>query len=252
MSRTTCQNVQLSTAYGFYNLYRRLQQESTRPRTSITRFSRQQRSKKFYVTQQSPTEGIDEYYNRFENAKDLVGLFNADIVDLTLLLAEERKINWSIMNTNKAKYELLWNKLENDLLVGQDSYPETIGDATHLLTNWKASTSPPPATNDHSRRTPGAPPAITFAGGETRRPGESTVRGTCTDPVPLPANDDFSALTGFDPTHPLAPSKKHPYNISADIECVKCKKRDIMQQLVRSSLQPLFSNIVNSCAHLFN
>jgi hypothetical protein len=181
-------------------------------------------TKKFYVTQQSPTKGIDEYYNRFENAKDLVGLFNADIVDLILLLAEERKINWSIMNTNKAKYELLWNKLENDLLVGQDSYPETIGDATHLLTNWKASTSPPPATNDHSRRTPGALPAITFAGGETRRPGESTVRGTCADPVPLPANDDFSALTGFDPTHPLAPSKKHPYNISADIECVKCKK----------------------------
>ena len=44
-------------------------------------------TKKFYVTQQSPTEGIHEYYNRFENAKDLVGLFNADIVDLTLLLA---------------------------------------------------------------------------------------------------------------------------------------------------------------------
>jgi hypothetical protein len=33
-------------------------------------------TKKFYVTQQSPTEGIHEYYNRFENAKDLVGLFN--------------------------------------------------------------------------------------------------------------------------------------------------------------------------------
>jgi len=68
-----------------------------------------------------------------------------------------------IMNANKAKYELLWKKLDNYLLVGQDSYPETIGDATHLLTNWKASTAPPPATNDRSRRTPGAPPAITFA-----------------------------------------------------------------------------------------
>ena len=40
-----------------------------------------------------------------------------------------------IMNANKVKYESLWNKLENDLLVGQYSYPKTIGDATHLLTN---------------------------------------------------------------------------------------------------------------------
>ena len=46
-----------------------------------------------------------------------------------------------IMNANKAKYEPLWNKLENDLLVGQDSYPKTIGDETHLLTNWKANTA---------------------------------------------------------------------------------------------------------------
>ena len=54
-------------------------------------------TKKFYLTQQSPTEGIDEYYNRFENGKDLVSLFNADIVDLTLLLAEERKTNQSTL-----------------------------------------------------------------------------------------------------------------------------------------------------------
>ena len=39
--------------------------------------------KKFYSTQQSPTEGIDEFYNsRFKNAKDLVTLFNADIVEI--------------------------------------------------------------------------------------------------------------------------------------------------------------------------
>ena len=192
-------------------------------------------TKKFYQTQQSPTEGIDEYYNRFENGKDLVNLFNADIVDLTLLLAEEQKTNPSatketamqkylavslIMNANRAKYELLWNKLENDLLVGQDSYPETIGDATHLLTNWKASTVPPPATNVVGRRTSGATPAVTFAATENVR------RGTRVEPVPLPANDDFSALAGFDPTRPtLAPSSKFPHNISADIECVQCKKK---------------------------
>jgi len=50
-------------------------------------------TKKFYGTQQSPTEGIDEFYNRFENAKDLVGQFNADVVDLTALLADEQKTN---------------------------------------------------------------------------------------------------------------------------------------------------------------
>jgi hypothetical protein len=53
------------------------------------------------------------------------------------------------MNANKSKYEALWNKLENDLLVGQDSYPKTIGDAVHPLTDWKASTAPNPR---HTRR----------------------------------------------------------------------------------------------------
>ena len=44
--------------------------------------------------------------------------------------------------------------------------------------------------------------------------------------MPLPANDDFSALAGFDPTRPtLAPSSKFPHKISADIECVQCKKK---------------------------
>ena len=39
--------------------------------------------KKFYSTQQSLTEGIDEFYNsRFKNAKHLVTLFNADIVEI--------------------------------------------------------------------------------------------------------------------------------------------------------------------------
>ena len=68
--------------------------------------------------------------------------------------------------------------------------------------NWKASTAPPPATNDRSRRTPGAPPAIAFAGGETRCPGDSTVRRPWAELVPLPAND--AALAGFDPTRPTS------------------------------------------------
>ena len=43
-------------------------------------------TKKFYSTHQNHTEGIDEFYNRFESAKDLVVLFNADIVNLEPLL----------------------------------------------------------------------------------------------------------------------------------------------------------------------
>ena len=119
-------------------------------------------TKKFYSTQQSPTEGIDEFYNRFENAKDLVTLFNADIVDLTSLLADEQKSNPSateetamqnflavalIMSANKIKYESLWNKLENDLFVGQDSYPENNqrhNTFTHQLESQHTSTNHPP------------------------------------------------------------------------------------------------------------
>jgi len=44
--------------------------------------------------------------------------------------------------------------------------------------------------------------------------------------VPLLTNNDFSALTGFDSARPtLAPSRKPPHNISADIVCIKCKKK---------------------------
>ena len=125
-------------------------------------------TKKFYCTQQSTTEGIDEFYNRFESAKDLVGLFNADIVDLTALLAIEQSADATatkettmqkflavalVMGANKAKYESLWNKLENDLLVGQDTYPKTIGDTTHLLTNWKP-IAPIRAPNNPNDRVP--------------------------------------------------------------------------------------------------
>ena len=192
-------------------------------------------TKKFYCTQQSTTEGIDEFYNRFESAKDLVGLFNADIVDLTALLAIEQSADATatkettmqkflavalVMGANKAKYESLWNKLENDLLVGQDTYPKTIGDATHLLTNWKP-TTPIRAPNNPSDRSPSdrnrrgnEPPPVTFAGTEWAAL------------VPLPSNNDFSALAGFDSTRPtLAPSRKPPHNISAEIECIKCRKK---------------------------
>jgi hypothetical protein len=192
-------------------------------------------TKKFCSTQQNNNEGVDEFYNRFENAKDLVGLFNADVVDPSLILAAEQVQNPNerkettmqkhlavalIMNANKTKYEALWNKLENDLLVGQDSYPETIGDATHLLTNWKASTTPTPSP----RPAPAAPASAI----PDRRPGTQGVNFVSTEwaaLVPAPASNDFSALAGFDPTRPtLAPSRKPPHNISAEIEYAKCKR----------------------------
>ena len=75
---------------------------------------------------------------------------NADIVEVSVLLKAE------LVNNLKATEEMvmvkylffalvmnesLWHKLENDLLIGQDSYPINIGEATHLLTNWNKETS---------------------------------------------------------------------------------------------------------------
>jgi hypothetical protein len=198
-------------------------------KTTNMYFSAFKATKKFYLTQQGGHENVDEYYNRFDNATDLVHLFNADIVDIDNLLVVERVNDANItkdtvlqkymavalvMNANKSKYESLWNKLENDLLVGQDSYPTTIGGATHLLTNWRGSNNNNNRNGqgDGSRSTSndggGAPPPVNFA--QTQ--------------VPLPANRDFSNLAGYDPARPTcAPSRKHPHHISDHITCTKCQ-----------------------------
>ena len=47
-------------------------------------------NKSFYATQQTYNEGVDEFYTRFDNAKDLVGLLGADIVDLKPFLISEQ------------------------------------------------------------------------------------------------------------------------------------------------------------------
>ena len=52
-------------------------------------FSTFKSMKIFYLTQQSFHESMDEYYTRFDTAKDLVQLFDADIVDTTSLLKNE-------------------------------------------------------------------------------------------------------------------------------------------------------------------
>ena len=201
-------------------------------KTTNMYFSAFKATKKFYLTQQGGHENVDEYYNRFDNATDLVHLFNADIVDIEDLLQVERNNDATItketvlqkymavalvLNANKSKYESLWNKLENDLLVGQDSYPTTIGAATHLLlTNWRVSNnsnnnnrnSQGDNTQNTSNEGGGASPAVNFAQAQ----------------VPLPANRDFSNLAGYDPARPTcAPSRKHPHHISDHITCTKCQ-----------------------------
>ena len=184
-------------------------------------------AKRFYSTHQSPTEGVDEYYNRFETAKDLVVLFNADVVDITALHAMEVNFNVYatkeetlqkffavalILNANKARYESLWDKLENDLLMGQDSYPVTIGAALHLLTNWKQ-----PAQQTATQRNSGSNIRDNASG---TRPNPVTFAQ-----IPIPANDDFSSLPGYDPARPtMAPSRKSPHNISEHITCTRCGK----------------------------
>ena len=51
--------------------------------------------KAFYNTQQGPNEPLDAYYQRFENAKDLVDLFDGKVVDLSTVLSQEQSINSS-------------------------------------------------------------------------------------------------------------------------------------------------------------
>ena len=91
-------------------------------KTTNKYFSAFKATKKFYLTQQAQNENVDEYYSRFDNAKDLVQLFNADVVDIDALLKAETTVNASatavevmqkylavalVMNASKSKYESL-------------------------------------------------------------------------------------------------------------------------------------------------
>ena len=130
-------------------------------------------------------------------------LFKADIVDVDEILVAEKNEDATIikkvvmqkfmavaliLNANKAKYKSLWNKLENDLLVGQDSYPSTIGAATHLLTNWKINNN-----NNRNRQQDDVNKNVNNEGGGAA-PAVSFVQAQ----VPLPSNRDFSSLAGSD------------------------------------------------------
>ena len=196
-------------------------------KTTNKYFSVFKATKNFYSTQQGFNESLDDYYGRFEAAKDLVLLFDADILNIDDLLVKEKAQDATatkdtvmqkflalglVMNANRGRYESLWNKLENDLLVGIDSYPVTIGAATHLLTNWKPTNSfQRPRANDTDRNSNGRNtdnPPVSFA------------------QVPLPADEDFSALPGYDSSRPnMAPSRKPPHNISEHVTCTRCQKK---------------------------
>ena len=183
-------------------------------------------AKSFFNTVQHNNEPLDEFYTRFESAKDLVELFDAKIIDLSSILAFEQKSNPSltmrdieqkffamslVLNANKKRYEGLWIKLQNDLLMGQDSYPTTIGAATHLLANWKSDSTPSNRDrgNDRDGNSNGQPhaPNIQFA------------------QIPIPADNDFSRLPGYNSARPhMVPSRKPPHNITPHITCSRCNK----------------------------
>ena len=179
--------------------------------------------KSFFLTQQGFHEPLEEYYNRFDTAKDLVQLFDADIVDLSSILRTEQQMDSNvtkddvmqkfmamslILNANKRKYESLWNKLENDLLVGQDSYPSTIGTATHLLTNWKCDSIPSTSDGTPNPGNRGRQNNVSFA------------------QVPIPGDNNYSNLPGYDSSRPtLVPSRKPPHNITPHITCTRCRRK---------------------------
>ena len=180
--------------------------------------------KAFYNIQQGFNEPLDSYYQRFENAKDLVELFDGNIADLSTVLSHEQAINSSVtnddinqkflamclvMNANKRKYEELWNHLENELLVNRDTFPTTIGGATHLLNNWKSDASA--STQNRSGNT--------GTGNRTHNQGGCPNNVQFTQ-VLVPENNNYSSLPGYDPNRPnMVPSRKPPHNITPHITC---------------------------------
>ena len=90
-----------------------------------------QGSKNIYLTQQGSNEGVDEYFASFETARELVQLFDANVIDTDELLKTEKVVNQNatkdtvtqkclamclIMNANRNKYGISykticwWNK----------------------------------------------------------------------------------------------------------------------------------------------
>ena len=102
------------------------------------------------------------------------------------------------MNKSKTKYDSLWNKLENNLLVSQDSYPATIRGATHLLTNWKVNTT----TNNRNGHGGGGGGVGNRGvnGGGNGGGGDGPAPSFEQIQVLIPTNKYFSKLQGYDNT----------------------------------------------------
>ena len=184
-------------------------------------------TKSLFTTVQHNNEPLDDYYARFESAKDLVELFDTKIINFSSIFAAEQYTNLTItvhdieqkffavsliLNANKKRYEGLWNKLQNDLLVGQDSYPTTIGGATHLLTNWKS--DPTQSDRDRGNNT-----------GGNNSSGQTRVSNIQFTQIPIQPNNDYTSLPGYDPARPsMVPSRKPPHNITPHITCSRCNR----------------------------
>ena len=94
-----------------------------------------------------------------------------------------------------------------DLLLGQDSYPTTIGGATHLLTNLRS--DPTPSDRDRGSNTEGNNPS-----------GQTCASNIQFTQIPMLPNYDYTSLPRYDPAHPsIVPSRKPPHNITPRITC---------------------------------
>ncbi len=108
-------------------------------------------NKAMYNTCQQRNKTLESFFGRMENARTTVELFNTKIADFDKLLAIERMkspattrnevfqkyLSIALIMNASHKYDGLWTQLENNLLIGQDTYPTTIAGATHLLSNWR-------------------------------------------------------------------------------------------------------------------
>ncbi len=69
------------------------------------------------MAQQCSVEGIDEYFGRFETAKDLVQLFNADVINIEGLLQakkSERPISDKRVSDAKISYDVFSDERKQD------------------------------------------------------------------------------------------------------------------------------------------
>ena len=105
----------------------------------------------FYRLKQKHDQPIEEYYQNFENAQDLITQAKVDIIECTELLKAERAKNPSateedvkqkfcamafILQADPGRYGNMLKELNNSLVMGVDNYPVNMQTAVHMLTHW--------------------------------------------------------------------------------------------------------------------